>query len=422
MARKKANELAAGLFVIACGTAIVAVIVWLGGMRFGGQYVYVTAPLESGDISIAEGSLVKLGPVEVGKVDRVKGGDDWKDLIFRVRLSRPVDIRSDAVIESTPPTLGGLGSLIVLHRGSGEAPQADDNHPVRLRIGPNPIVRDLQRQIGYGKDEQTAFQAVLASLASIVTSLDRELSADDETNIMSNVRAAIVQLRQTAAIINQQVEKLNCELDARKPASLLAKTHDSLDNVRKATGEMSALMVNVRPQIERAASRTASAAERIDEYAQADLAELLKSARAGADQLLDTLGDLREVSSTAKDIVTLNRDNIDETISNLTQVSVNLKAASRDIRRHPWKLLGESKTKDIRSENIQNAAESFAEAARQLDDAIGRMKGISSRTAQAAGKPITAAKAQIEQLSQKIGDSYENFTRAERALWNELAK
>ena len=113
-----------------------------------------------------------------------------------------------------------------------------------------------------------------------------------------------------------------------------------------------------------------------------------------------------------------NDDHVDEMVANLTQVSVNLKVASRDIRRHPWKLLGSPSEADVRSENIQNAAEAFAQGATQLDDAIQRLKSLTELEGEAVGTDDP----ELKLIHKRIRDSYEHFTRFEQALWDEISK
>ena len=424
MAKKNRNELAAGLFVIACTAAIVGVIIWLGSIEFSRRSVYLTASLTSGDISIKKDSLVKLGAVEVGRVAEVIASDDWQTFTFRVVLERDVDIRQDAVIEATPPVLGDMGSLIVLDIGSMDAPPADKEHPSRLHVGSNPIIRDMKRELGYGEAERTAFQTALqaiskatGNLAEVSETLKEQLTSGNEPNMLGDLVQTVAWLRETVGTAREEINKLKHQLDPENPQGLLAKTNRSLDNVGTITSEAAELVVNVRPKIELAAAGAAETVKTIETYSKVDLAELLKSVRASTSELLTVMENFREVSATAKEVVTLKRDNIDEMISNLTQVSVNLKATSREVRRHPWKLLNKPDKEHIRSQNVQNAAEAFAEGAGQLDDAVSRLKAL----ALLAGKPIPADDPQLKQIRLKIKDSFERFTQAEQALWRELA-
>ncbi len=425
MPRTKRNELTAGLFVLACIAVLIAVIVWVGGVRFGGRFVYLTAPLGVGDVSIVQDSKVKLSTTVVGKVDRVIPAPDWRMFTFRIRLTEPVDIRSDALIQASAPTLGGVGSLTVLDLGSPLSPPADRDHPVALIVGPNAMVRDLRRELGYGDAEQTAVQGAIAdirvavqNMVDITTALKLQLTDAGDRNMLSEATGTLKAMNEAMSMLRDEVVKFRTQLDPANPTGAMAKLLSTLDHTNEATGQAAAMMTAIRPDLQEAASGVAKAAERIEHYAESDLSQLLQSLRAGGDDLLVLMSDFRTMASTARDVVAVNNENINEMVANLTQVSVNLKAASREIRRHPWKLMGEPSVSDVRTQNIQNAVEAFAEGATQLDDAINRLKTLSA----AADGPVKIDDPQLEAIRRKIGDSFENFHRVEQALWAEIAK
>jgi ABC-type transporter Mla subunit MlaD len=425
MARTRRNELTAGIFVLACGAAGVAIALWLGGVRFGGRFAHVTAPLAVGDVSVVEGSEVKLSTMVVGKVDRISPAADWRIFTFRIRLTRDVDLRQDAVIEAVAPTLGGVGSLTVLDTGSTGSPPADADHPVKLTVGPNPMVRDIQRQLGYGSTERDTLKAGIANmgrslddLAAITGSLRAQLASTDQPNMMSTATETLSVLRTIATDLHDDLTSFRAQLDPANAAGAMGKVHHTLDNASRTSGDAAAMMATIRPNVEQAMAHAASAAETIERYSRTELAELLRTLRAGGNELLAVMSDFRDVSSTARRVVAANDDNVDEMVANLTQVSVNLKAASRDIRRHPWKLLGPPDEVDVRSENIQNAAEAFTQGATQLDDAIQRLKSLK----ELAGETSATDDPELTLIHQRIRDSFEHFTRVEQALWDEISR
>jgi len=425
MARTKRNELTAGIFILVCAASIVAVAVWLAGIRFGGRFAYVTAPLAVGDVSVVEGSEVKLSAVVVGKVDQVSPSADWDRFTFRIRLTRRVDLRSDAVIEAVAPTLGGVGSLTVLHTGSAGSPAADEEHPARLSVGPNAMIRDLQRQLGYGDGErQTLQQAIadmgqsLSNIAAITDSLRQQLVMSDQPNMMKAATETMLALRALAADLQRDLAELRAQLDPADRAGAMGKLHHTLDNAAAVSDNVAGMVATIRPGVEQTVAQAASTTERIDQYTRKDLAELLQTLRAGGNELLASITDLREMSATARRVIQVNDESITEMVDNLTQVSVNLKAASRDIRRHPWKLMGSPDASDVRSENIQNAAEAFAQGASQLDDAIRRLEAL--RELQDDG--VASDDPELKLIRQKMRDSFENFTRVEKALWEQISK
>jgi ABC-type transporter Mla subunit MlaD len=159
------------------------------------------------------------------------------------------------------------------------------------------------------------------------------------------------------------------------------------------------------------------AARNIEAYTRKDLGEILASLREANTRILKIAGDFSTVSEQAKQIVATNRDNIDEAMDNLAAVSINLKAASEEIRRNPWRLLYNPDRKELRSQNLYAAVRSFSDGAAQLDQAIAKLhalKEVQSDTPE-------YAKAR-QDILKSLTETFDKFHKAEDGLWKELQK
>ncbi len=395
MTRHNKSELAAGMFVIACAAALVGIIIWLGGLHLGGRYAYLTARAADGDTSIRLDSAVRIGTVDVGKIDRVTTSDDWNTFAYRIRLCRDVKIHQDALVQAVAPTLGGVGALTILSTGSEKLPLADNLHPARLDMGPNPLIANMMTQLGYGPEQREAFQQALADIQmamggvrGMTDVLHDQMSAGNPENLLGQAYGAIMALRQAA------------------------------QSVESATGETAAMMRTIRPGVESVVADAAESVHQVSLYTKGDLGELLTNLRQASTSVLSAANNLRDTTGAAKDMVCLQRSNIERTIANLAQVSDNLKATSREVRRRPWLLLAKSDTQDVRSHNIESAALAFADGANQLDGALENLKSLEATEE----KPIAVDDPQLALIRQKLDDSFEKFNQAEQALWKELAK
>ena len=65
--------------------------------------------------------------------------------------------------------------------------------------------------------------------------------------------------------------------------------------------------------------------------------------------LTTTIEELRGLINNADNVITVNKENVQKLITNLTSASINLKEFSSDIKDNPWKLLIKSKNKDKKS-------------------------------------------------------------------------
>lgn len=396
MARSKRSELAAGLFVVLALGAGLAVLLWLGASKiFGiqGQVVYFAAPIERGNLGLDIGSIVKIGNAWAGEVEEISVDLSNKRTIVRAKLGLKdarvhVNARANAVSEF----IGGA-SIIIEDMGDPNQPLPTLEKPVWLVQGASAMLRQAQEMIGFGKEQQTQFQQILADASitaqkvkEITDTLATEMHADKADTLLSQVKKLIVSLQVTADNLAQMSNNLVPETNKKNPDSLLAKLDLTANSVA--------------------------------EFSKKDLGEILANLRKASTDVVTMVADLRAVSGTARELVVLNRDSLDGMVSNLSSTAANLNAASKEIRRNPWRLLQQPGDKDVRTQNIYDAVRAFSDGARQLDEALTRLKAL--REAQPQGVKVDDP--EVVKVRQHLEETFKKFREAEDALWKELAK
>jgi methyl-accepting chemotaxis protein len=176
------------------------------------------------------------------------------------------------------------------------------------------------------------------------------------------------------------------------------------------------IIQDAKPKIGRTLTAVEDAAQQISQYARTDVADLLADLRAANTEILKITRDFSTVSEQTKQLMLVNRDNIDELIDNMVQVSDNLKATSKDVRRSPWRLLHQPDPKELHSQNIYDAARSFANGAEQLDQAVAKMTNL----AKASPQGIPVDDPTLGKIREHLEQTFEKFGKAEQALWQEL--
>ncbi|KKL53552.1 hypothetical protein LCGC14_2274310, partial [marine sediment metagenome] len=114
--------------------------------------------------------------------------------------------------------------------------------------------------------------------------------------------------------------------------------------------------------------------------------------------------------------VVLNHAKIDETMTSLKAMALNLEAAAKEIRRNPWRLLARPDETQTASENIYDASRSFAEGAGELDDALIRLLALSK----ARPEGIRADDPELLKIRKHIEAAFEKFQKVEGELWKRL--
>ena len=451
MPRKRYSELTAGLFVLA-GLAVGAgVVLWLGAgdmFRTRGQVVVFRVKQAAGSVGVLKGAPITLGDAEIGRVDLVEARPAQSDCLYHARLDRTdIAIRSDAdAVVVSPPI--GQAKIVMLYAGVSDQ-LADAGHPVPLHGGLDQVMtrinamadnmekttRMIQHQLepNQAGSLMAGINGVVRKIDSAAGALGRIVANVEGQMLASDANSLVGKLHRSAGDINAATAGLARQMDPNAGVTIAAKlgraltsvesqldpnVNDSLmRKVRAATDDLAGMLAETRPKVKEAVASVTGAASNIEAYTKKDLGEILASLREVNTKILKIVGDFSTVSEQAKQILATNRDNIDETLDNLATVSINLKAASEEIRRNPWRLLHSPDQKELRSQNLYAAVRSFSDGAAQLDQAIAKLRGLK----EVQSDTPEYAKARQEILK-SLTETFDKFHKAEDGLWKELQK
>jgi ABC-type transporter Mla subunit MlaD len=363
-------------------------------------------------LGLLVGSAVKINDSQIGKITRITPGAE--STLYEARLdSRDVHIRADARATVVAEFIGT--PFVVLETcGSQKAPLAGLEAPLPLQIG----ISSLLRQLGFEELQRRQFQDTLANLASlsgdvqkVTATLAKEINDPGAQAMLPQLKSTLANVRQTSDRMLSIAETLKLEVQRLEPGSLLGKVHSAADYVNKASSDLAGMVQKVRPDVEGTIGK-------IRDYAEKDVAAVLADMRKVNTELVAVVGDIRSVSSNIKDVVVLNRDNLDELILHMKSMAGNLNAAAKEIRRNPWRLLAKPAEKETKSQNIYDAARAFAEGAGELDDAVSRMNAL--RDARPEG--VKSDDPELKKVLTRLEGSFEKFRAVEDKLWEELSK
>ena len=146
---------------------------------------------------------------------------------------------------------------------------------------------------------------------------------------------------------------------------------------------------------------------------------LLTKIQASVDKVQTTLDDVKatvantkDVSATARSIVSGNRSKLDAMVTGLKTTSDNLKAASSEIRRSPWRLLYKPGKGEMANLNLYDSARQFAEGANDLNDAAAALRDA------LAAKEVDAKV--LQALVNKLDETFNSFQKVESQLWQRV--
>ena len=307
---------------------------------------------------------------------------------------RDFKVHSDGKAKVAAALIGGA-KLVIVDRGTQDAPLADIEHAVELTGGLDQTMADLSDAVG--------------KVNEIADVIRRELDREQSGAILAKVHSVIDSLKAASQNVVEISANIRTETDPNVESSLIAKVHESVDDVKTMTAD-------ARPKVSEALTAVRETAQKIRKYTDEDVADILTKLREVNTKILKITKDFAVVSEQTKQIVLVHRDNIDEMIDNMTQVSANLKATSKEVRRNPWRLLYRPEKGEFASQNIYDAARAFSNGAEQLDQALAKLSGLSK--AHPEGLPTDDP--EFQKVREQLKESFTNFTKVEQALWKEL--
>jgi len=446
MAKKKRSEFAAGLFSLIALAALVGIVLWLGASELfspAHQQAFFYAELGDGSKGLSVGNSVLINDLPVGRIVDIRPAFDRGQTLYEAKIDVPgVEIHKDAKA-TVAFGLVGDSRLIVTSRGSDEEPLANAENAVHITGGLDAAMGQLSNAveridaiIGSELDPGRK-QALLAkihriaanietatkTIAGIAATLDPETKPDDERSMIVRIRESAGNIQAATASLREQTENregtvlgnvsaissnIKHETDSAAEGSMLAKVHKVVDDVKTITGK-------AEPNVDRLLTSAANTAERIEQYSKDDIARVFETLRKANDRILTIANDFAAVSDETREIITLNRGNIDRMIDNMAQTSEALKATANELRRNPWRLLHTPEKGEMPTYDLLSAATAYSSGASSLDQAMAKMQALDPDV-------IGPDDPQIEQIREHLSDSFRRFKKVEEVLWQELQK
>ena len=130
------------------------------------------------------------------------------------------------------------------------------------------------------------------------------------------------------------------------------------------------------------------------------------------DTVNKTLEDLKATAAGAKEVVVGNKSKIDGMIDSVKKAGDNLKNATAEVRRSPWRLLYKPAPNEVANLNIYDSARQFAEGANDLNDAAAALRD--------AIKGGQGTEQNLRPLVEKLEKSFGEFKKVEEKLWTDV--
>lgn len=357
------DNLRAGLFLLLGALGLVAAILVLADLPSffePQQQIRVIYRLSDGLQGLRPGAALTLGGQPVGRVTAITDvcapADDPQRVVAKlVTLELPERYRlyDNAEIELVVPTLGAGTSLNVRSVGSGTPLRSDQ--PLQGAVAGSLLTASLLRDAGVDDEQRQQIRQIISNVCNLSAALSRD--------------------------VPQMTASLNAILEDARP--LLHDCQQVLAQLKQATASVNQILGEVTDHsdqwvknLDATSAAVASAASRLDA------------------------------------ILASGQPLVARTLASLETTAAQLKLASIEIRRSPWRLLYRPTDRELETENLYDSARSFALAADSLDSAAQSLSALRQAT--------TADPADLEQMLDHLRQLFGRFQQAEQQFWQSL--
>lgn len=385
--RSKASLMAGSLLIFGLvGFIVISAIISGSIERLTPTESYtVRFNLRQGTGGLSEGASVLMGGQPVGHVTKIgfalEGGVP-QGVDVKVRVKSSHTLYRDAMFVLERPLVGLGASLNIVSVGTAQAGVLEPDSVVIANLA----LPAFLTAAGFGAEQVEQLKNTLANTADIVERADG-ITARLETDL---------------DVLMEDFKTFSSELAQLKAGEVRSNANAMIDDFRSLIEESRELLRVNRPRID----DTLSSAQRTMARFEGEHSEAALTAIERAGEAAENLAD---VADEAADLLTQEKPGILRTLANARLASDQLRLATIEIRRNPWKLLARPDTKELREELFYDAARVYATAASDLQDAGASLEAILAR-------PGGSDTDEIQALTEELKSAMARYKQAEAGL------
>ncbi len=382
MPNRNRSELRAGLFIVFSVVLIFAAIVAIRGVRtvFAEETVRKARFALNDDLGgLRVGDDVRVGGFKVGIVRTIDilGLDKGQQAYIAVQFTMPEKYPlTDAAQLNVQSSITGTTVLNFDSLGTGNVLTAD------------------QELIGHPSN----FSALLAQVGQAAPGI-RQIIETIRTTTLPHINDATAKLPETLASFHTTADRATLAVDQVGSVfgdtksdirGTMANLHQITDTGRR---ELPGLLTRMNKLIDNATAT-------------------IDDAHAAMADIRATAANARQLTGSARDVVVNNKAKFDGAIASLKLTGDNLKEATAEIRRNPWRLLYQPHAGEMDNLALYDAARQFSDGANHVDDAALALRD-------ALANP-SVDKDQLKGLVDRLNTAFDHFNGVEQKLWTSV--
>lgn len=388
---KERNSFKAGLFIIITMVLIIGIIIGIEGFdRLLEPVQERTATFKLTDNlgGLGKGDDVRLGGVKVGKIKSIRytdGQNNEPGLAVDFTLPEKFKLYQGTQL-AIETSVTGASNLNISSVGAGS--ELDPSTPLVGRAS------SLSELLAIGPD----VKAIVAKAGSAVDSANVALAGFKDTG-----PAATSLVKKVEGKIDPAMQKYDALADSGTKAltevgSLFGEGKPdfkgTLANLHVATGTLKDKLPGILTHADKTFTKVQSA---------------LDSATVAMEDIKTTAANARDLTGSARGVLLGNRGKLDGIIASLKTSSDNVKGATSELRRSPWRLLYKPAAGELDNLVLFESAREFAEGANDLNDAVQSLRDA-----------VHTGNTPPEEMQKKLDalqHTFDQFNTVEQKLW-----
>lgn len=393
------NSLKAGSFIVVSIGLIIAIVIGIKGLRRfiePAQRHRVKFALSDDIGGLADGDPVRIGGAAVGTVREIELDTDSANagIVITFSIPRRFKVHKDAVL-TVQSNLTGASVLNFESLGGGQ------------------MLAEGEMLVGKPGASFSALAAVATgvfgdarttTLPKVNTALDKASSTIDVYKGTGENATELVKYLRSK--IDPIIDRYNAVADKgafamNEIGSLFGDTkadfRATMSNLNTATGAIKERMPGILEKVDGTLT---------------NIAKALDSTNAALEDIKKVAENTRDATGSARSILTTNRSRIDAMVVSAKAAADNLKFATAEIRRSPWRLLYKPAANEMANLNLYDSARQFADGAGSMSDAAEALRD--------ALKDPSAEPAHIQKLVDDLDAKFQTFNKVESELWKQV--
>ena len=268
-----------------------------------------------------------------------------------------------------------------------------DGVPIRGGVATSQMVVDLVREVGIDEMQRAQIRNIISNVESI-------------TDAVASRQDAIVQIVDNVEGITTGMRRYSDGWWERVDA-ITTRAKSAVTTVDEWIDENEPVLTDAVAKGRETMANTAEVTERFK-------VESMPKIEAALNAAGDAMGNVKVATKDLRDTVSTQRPVLERMLANMRLSSDQLKLATIEIRRSPWRLLYSPSEKELETDNLYDAARSFALAAGTLETSADSLQSMLDKY----GNNLDPNDANLKLMLENLHATFERYAEAEKRFWD----